>query len=175
MAIEVSPSRVKFICKAPGCGKECTSNTIRAHWQENKNHRQYGYKVTIPEDVVATKPPDEEEEGPTVVEARTETATSKPSASVTPITVAPHTLAKTAPEPTYFAVKLKLPVSLWQYYDALKGNYPGDFNDFIAEAAIDGIIAAMREYCEECGAKVDKCPYCQADLPLVELAMVVQK
>jgi hypothetical protein len=170
MAVEVSPSKVKFICKAPGCGKECTSNTIRAHWQENKSHKQYGYKVTIPEDVVATKPPPEEEEEtkeePTVVEARTEPA-ARP--------VAPLTLAKTAPEPTYFAVKLKLPVSLWQYYDTLKSNYPGDFNDFIAEAAIDGIIAALREYCEECGAKVDKCPHCQADLPVVELAMVVQK
>ena len=174
MAVEVSPSKVKFVCKAPGCGKECTSNTIRMHWQDNKSHRQYGYKVIIADDAVATKPPPEEEEEtkeePTVVEARTEPATSKPSAPVAPLT-----LAKTAPEPTYFSVKLKLPVSLWQYYDTLKSNYPGDFNDFVAEAAIDGIIAALREYCEECGAKVDKCPYCRADLPVVELAMVVQK
>jgi hypothetical protein len=158
------------------------------HWQESPSHKQYGYKVSIPEDVVtkAAKPPEEEdiEEGPTVVEVRREPATSGPSVVEThtefaigkpPGTLVPPKLAKTVPEPTYFAVKLKLPVSLWQYFDALKGNYPGDFNDFVAEAAIDGIIAAIREYCEECGTKVDKCPHCQADLPLVELAMVVQK
>lgn len=177
VGVEISPGEIRYVCKAPGCDKNLTYNTMRLHMSENPAHKQYGFKAVVPDRFVKQQRVEtdnnEDEDEPTVVESRTETTTKPPT--LAPIEPVP--LAKTAPEPTMFSTPkgFKLPVSLYQYYDIIKTEYSGDFSDFIAEAAIDGIIAALRSYCEECGAKIDKCPHCGAELPQVELAMVVQK
>lgn len=184
--MEVSPSRIRYLCKFPGCGKDLTFSSMRVHMTRNPEHSKAGYKAILAKDLVdeisSDKAQEAEDEEPTVAEThagdRATSTTSRPAARTAEAPhLSPIPVSRTMPEPTMFTAPkgFKLPVSLYQYYDIIKANYSGDFADFIAEAAIDGIIAAMRSYCEECGAAIDRCPHCGTDLPSVEIAMVVQK
>jgi len=183
----------KYICKAPGCTLPPTTyGGVTLHQNRSrKEHRGYGIGVVrsgqpvqAESELVENEPVIEEEEeeveetSPVLAERLAvspaqDIKVGSPAVPRRPASPGPIRILTPVPEPTYISVRLKLPASMYSWFDWYKSHgYEGDFSDLVAEIFFQYHVVASREYCVGCGAAVDQCPHCGQLLPGVEMAVV---